>query len=43
MDIEDYIEAHISPEPPLLSEVVRDTYLYHLTPACAQATCKEGS
>lgn len=32
MDIEDYIEAHISPEPPLLSEVVRDTYLYHLYP-----------
>lgn len=32
MEIEEYIEAHISPEPPLLSEVVRDTYLYHLYP-----------
>ena len=30
--IEEYIEAHISPEPPLLSEVARDTYLYHLYP-----------
>lgn len=32
MDIEEYIEAHISPEPEALAEVTRNTYLYHLYP-----------
>ncbi len=32
MDIEDYIDRHISPEPPWLTEVYRRTYLYHLYP-----------
>lgn len=30
--LDDYILDHISPEPPLLGEVVRDTYLRHLYP-----------
>ncbi len=32
MDIEEYIEAHISPEPEELKLVARNTYLYHLYP-----------
>ncbi len=30
--IEDYISAHISPEPPLLTETYRYTHLHHLYP-----------
>lgn len=31
-NIEEYIEAHISPEPELLSQVRRNTYLHHVYP-----------
>ncbi len=30
--LEEYIEAHISPEPPRLTRLYRDTYLHHLYP-----------
>ncbi|MBD5323393.1 MAG: O-methyltransferase [Bacteroides sp.] len=30
--LEDYIEAHISPEPPRLTRLYRDTHLHHLYP-----------
>lgn len=29
-DLDDYIEKHISPEPPFLKEIDRETNLYHL-------------
>lgn len=32
MDIDSYIEAHISPEPPQLERLYRHTHLYHLYP-----------
>lgn len=32
MDLEEYIDSHISPEPPLLTDVYRRTYLHHLYP-----------
>lgn len=32
MDIEEYIDRHISPEPEHLTEVYRRTYLHHLYP-----------
>lgn len=32
MDLDEYIDRHISPEPPWLTEVYRRTYLHHLYP-----------
>ena len=32
MDLEEYIDSHISPEPTLLTDVYRRTYLHHLYP-----------
>lgn len=32
MDLEEYIDSHISPEPEHLTEVYRRTYLHHLYP-----------
>lgn len=32
MELDDYIDSHISPEPPWLADLYRRTYLYHLYP-----------